>query len=58
MVNKANTTTAVVSSKNPSSPSDAVVFSATVSPVAPGAGVPTGTVQLRIDGTNTGSAVA
>ena len=57
MVNKANTTTAVVSSKNPSNPTDAVVFSATVSPVAPGAGVPTGTAQLRIDGTSSGSAV-
>lgn len=57
MVNKANTATAVASSKNPSNPGEAVTFSATVTPQAPGGGVPTGTVQLRIDGTNSGSAV-
>ena len=57
MVNKANTATTVASSKNPSNPGDAVVFSATVTPQAPGAGVATGTVQLKIDGTNSGSAV-
>jgi hypothetical protein len=57
MVNKANTATTVASSKNPSNPGDAVVFSASVAPQAPGGGVATGTVQLKIDGTNSGSAV-
>ncbi|WP_413811566.1 Ig-like domain repeat protein [Streptomyces sp. OE57] len=47
-VNKAATTTAVVSSPNPSSVSDPVTVTATVSPVAPGAGTPTGTVTLAI----------
>ncbi|EXU64564.1 vegetative cell wall protein, partial [Streptomyces sp. PRh5] len=47
-VNKAATTTAVVSSPNPSLVSDPVTVTATVSPVAPGAGTPTGTVTLAI----------
>jgi hypothetical protein len=57
MVNKANTATTVASSKNPSNPGEAVVFNASVAPQAPGGGVATGTVQLKIDGTNSGSAV-
>jgi hypothetical protein len=57
MVNKANTATTLASSKNPSNPGEAVVFTATVLPQAPGGGVATGTVQLKIDGTNSGSAV-
>ncbi|WP_438452878.1 Ig-like domain repeat protein [Streptomyces asiaticus] len=47
-VNKAATTTTVVSSPNPSRVSDPVTVTATVSPVAPGAGTPTGTVTLAI----------
>ena len=57
MVNKANTATTLASSKNPSNPGEAVVFTASVLPQAPGGGVATGTVQLKIDGTNSGSAV-
>ena len=57
MVNKTNTATNVASSKNPSNPGEAVVFTASVAPQAPGGGVATGTVQLKIDGTNSGSAV-
>jgi hypothetical protein len=57
MVNKANTATTLASSKNPSNPGEAVVFTATVVPQAPGGGIATGTVQLKIDGTNSGSAV-
>jgi hypothetical protein len=34
-----------------------LTFSATVAPVAPGAGIPTGTVQFKIDGANFGSPV-
>ncbi len=51
-VNQAATTTAVVSSANPSVVGQAVTFTVTVSAVAPGAGTPTGTVTLR-DGTST-----
>ncbi len=57
-VSKANTTTTAVSSANPSVFGQSVTFTATVSPVAPGAGTPTGTVQFKIDGTNFGAAVA
>jgi hypothetical protein len=35
-----------------------VTFTATVSPVAPGAGSPTGTVQFKVDGTSLGIPVA
>jgi hypothetical protein len=51
VVNKANTTTAVTSSANPSVFGQSVTFTATVSPVAPGAGTPTGTVTF-LDGGN------
>ncbi|MFF7232572.1 Ig-like domain repeat protein [Streptomyces sioyaensis] len=49
-VNKAATTTTVVSSPNPSTTGDRVTVTATVAPVAPGAGVPTGTVTVAITG--------
>jgi hypothetical protein len=35
-----------------------VVFTATVTAVAPGTGTPAGTIQFRIDGVNTGSPAA
>jgi hypothetical protein len=57
-VNQANTTTAVASSLNPSSYGSPVTFTATVTAVAPGSGIPTGTVQFNIDGTNVGGAVS
>jgi uncharacterized repeat protein (TIGR01451 family) len=57
-VNKASTTTAVTSSLNPSVGGQAVTFTATVSPVAPGAGTPDGTVLFTIDGSAAGSPVA
>jgi hypothetical protein len=46
-----NTTTAVTSSVNPSVFGQAVTFTATISPVAPGTGFPTGTVSF-FDGAN------
>ncbi|MFI1304089.1 Ig-like domain repeat protein [Streptomyces sioyaensis] len=49
-VNKAATTTTVVSSPNPSTTGDRVTVTATVAPVAPGAGSPTGTVTIAITG--------
>src|SRR5207248_3108285 len=51
-VNKADTTTALVSLANPSVFGQAVTFTATVTAVAPGAGTPTGTVTFK-DGTTT-----
>ncbi len=45
-VNPANTTTALVSSLNPSLLGNSVTFTATVAPVAPGAGTPTGSVNF------------
>src|SRR5207244_4328568 len=56
-VNKANTTTAVTSSVNPSVFGQSVTFTATVAAVSPGAGTPTGTVQFTIDGVNFGAPV-
>src|ERR1043166_1504550 len=56
-VNKANTTTTVASSANPSFAGDPVTFTATVNPVSPGAGTRTGTVQFTLDGTNFDGAV-
>lgn len=50
------TTTGVTSSANPSVLGQSVTFTATVSP-AWGSGTPTGTVQLKADGTNIGPAV-
>jgi hypothetical protein len=50
IVNKASTRTAHTSSGNPSIFGQNVTFTATVAPMAPGAGTPTGTVQFLIDG--------
>src|SRR5262249_37307258 len=49
-VNQGATTTAVASSLNPSTFGQTVIFTATVTPVAPAAGTPTGTVTF-FDGT-------
>jgi hypothetical protein len=50
------TTTAVISSNNPSVFGQSVTFTATVSPVI-GTGTPPGTVQFTVDGSNFGSPV-
>jgi hypothetical protein len=47
VVNKADTTTSVTSSVNPSVYGQSVTFTATVNPVAPGAGTRTGTVTFK-----------
>ncbi len=46
----ANTTTALGSNHNPSNPGQSVTFTATVSPVSPVTGTPTGTVLFTVDG--------
>src|ERR1041385_8240898 len=46
-ISKANSTTAVASSANPSVSGQSVSFTATVSPVAPSTGQPGGTVIFR-----------
>jgi hypothetical protein len=46
-VSKASTTTTLSASVNPAVTGKSVVFTATVAPVAPGAGVPTGTVTFK-----------
>jgi hypothetical protein len=53
-VNRAQTSTVVVSSANPAQSGQGVTFTATVSPVAPGAGLPTGTVRFTVNGANLG----
>jgi uncharacterized repeat protein (TIGR01451 family) len=57
-VNKANSTTTVTSSVNPSVFGQSVTFTATVSAVAPGIGTPSGLVQFRDNGTPIGAPVA
>lgn len=52
VVNKANTTTTITSSPNPSLVGQSVTFTATVSATAPGSGIPTGSITFK-DGTTT-----
>lgn len=47
VVNKANTSVALVSSQNPAPQGTTITFTATISVTAPGAGTPSGTVQFR-----------
>ena len=54
-VNKADTTTALVSDLNPSIYGESITFTATVSAVAPGAGTPTGTVTFKDGATTMGN---
>jgi FtsP/CotA-like multicopper oxidase with cupredoxin domain len=49
-VARAATTTALATSGSPAAVRTAVTFRATVRPVAPGAGVPTGSVRFRVNG--------
>jgi len=55
-VNRAQTSTVLTSSANPSASGQGVTFTATVSPVAPGAGDPTGTVRFTVNGAQLGGA--
>ncbi len=57
VVSKANTTTALASSVNPSLFQQSVTFTATVAATAPGAGTATGTVQFFDNGSAIGSAI-
>jgi len=54
-INKANTTTALTSSANPSLFGQPITLTATVAPVSLGAGVPVGTVTFRDGVTNLGT---
>jgi len=54
VVNKANTTTTVVSSLNPAPVTRLITFTATIAAVAPGVGTPTGVVTFTIDGVTVG----
>jgi hypothetical protein len=57
-VNRAATRTVLVSSRNPAPAWSTITFTATVTTRAPGAGIPTGTVQFRIGGRNIGAPIA
>lgn len=57
-VNRADTSTQVLSSANPSVVGSSVTFTAHVTVKAPGAGTPTGTIQFQMDGTDLGPRVA
>lgn len=54
-VNKANTTTSVVSSNNPAGPTTSITFTATVNVVSPGAGTRTGSVTFKDNGSTIGT---
>ena len=54
-VEKADTTTALTSSVNPSKFGQSVTFTATVTAVAPGSGTPTGTVTFKDGATTLGT---
>ncbi|MFL6025026.1 MAG: beta strand repeat-containing protein [Marmoricola sp.] len=56
-VTRAQTTTSLASSANPAATGQGVQFTATVTPVAPGAGDPSGTVRFFVNGANLGGAV-
>jgi hypothetical protein len=56
-VTRAHTSLALASSANPAQSGQGVQFTATVAPVAPGAGTPTGTVKFFVNGANLGGAV-
>ncbi|HSU56078.1 MAG TPA: Ig-like domain repeat protein [Candidatus Dormibacteraeota bacterium] len=53
-----NTSTAISSSANPSVAGQPVSFTATISPVAPASGTPSGTVQFQTNGVNFGAPVS
>jgi hypothetical protein len=55
VVNRAKTSTKVTSSQNPSIFGQAVTWTASVSPVAPGGGTPDGSVTFVVDGASQGS---
>ncbi|MEQ1607122.1 MAG: M36 family metallopeptidase, partial [Pyrinomonadaceae bacterium] len=57
-VNKADTTTALASSVNPSVWGQPVIFTATISVTPPGLGTPTGNVSFRDNGVNIGTCAA
>ncbi|WP_205473313.1 Ig-like domain-containing protein [Nocardioides sp. SYSU D00038] len=54
-VQRAQTSTLVTSSANPARTGQAVTFSAQVTPVAPGAGEPTGSVRFTVNGADLGA---
>jgi len=56
-VNKAATATVLTSSTSLAFVGSTVTYTATINPVAPGAGVPSGTVQFRDNGVNIGGPV-
>jgi hypothetical protein len=58
VVSKAGTATALVSSLNPACAGQAVTLTATVTVVAPGAGVPAGTVSFKDGSTVIGGSIA
>ena len=57
LITPALTTGLVVASANPAAPGATVIFTATVSAVAPGSGTPAGSILFRVDGTLASTAV-
>jgi hypothetical protein len=57
-VKQATTTASIAGSANPAPWGQAITFTATLTPVSPGAGTPGGSVQFLVDGNALGSPVA
>lgn len=55
---KADSTTTPGASRNPSMLGESVTFTARVTAIAPGAGIPTGTIQFKADASGWGAAAA
>lgn len=53
-VTRAQTTVTIASSANPAQNGEGIQYTATVAPVAPGAGMPTGNVRFFVNGANLG----
>jgi autotransporter-associated beta strand protein len=53
-VGQASTTNTLTATPNPSSSNQSVTFAATITPIAPGAGTPTGTVNFLSNGSSLG----
>ena len=58
VVDQAATSTTVTTSANPSVTGQPITLTATVAPLAPGAGLPTGTVQFQFNGQDVGDSAS
>ena len=58
VIEKADSSTTLGSTQNPSVDGESIVFNATAAAVTPGAGTPSGTVQFKMEGSELGAAAS